>query len=76
MHKKGPVLVILVPGGIESSRSGSFVRKKSIRGHWGFWGCYDQWGCKKVSKARKITTGLFDLIIWWQILLLKKKACS
>ena len=34
-HKKGPVLVILVPGMIQSSGSGSFLMKWGFRGCWG-----------------------------------------
>ena len=58
INKKGSVLVILVPGGIELSRSGIFARKKSVGGHWGhwgFWGCWGHWGCRGF-KASKITT--------------------
>ena len=41
-HKKGPLLVILVPGMIQPSGSVIFLMKWGCRGHWGHWGC---WGC-------------------------------
>ena len=63
-HKKGPLLVILVPGMIQSSGSAIFLMKWGCRGHWGHWGCWGcwgHWGCRS-SKAWKITTGDFRVI--------------
>ena len=63
-HKKGPVLVILVPGMIQPSGSVIFLMKWGCRGHWGHWGCWGcwgHWGCRG-SKAWKITTEDFRVI--------------
>ena len=63
-HKKGPILVILVPGMIHPSGSGSYMVKWGCWGHWdhqGCWGCWGHWGCRG-SKAWKITTEGFRLI--------------
>ena len=62
-HKKGLLLVILVPGMIQLSRSGSFFWVKED-----FWGCGGQWGCRgrwgqwgyRGSKAWKITNEDFS----------------
>ena len=64
LHKKGRVLVILVPGMIQPSGSVIFLMKWGCRGHWGHWGCWGcwgHWGCRG-SKAWKITTGDFRVI--------------
>ena len=56
-HKKGPVLVILVPGMIQPSQSVKFLMKWGCKGHWGHggcWGCRGHWGCRG-SKVWKIT---------------------
>ena len=48
-HKRGTVLVILVPGMIQPSGPGSFLVKKGIwgcRGHWGRRGWWGQGGCR------------------------------
>ena len=47
--KRGPVLVILVPGMIQTLGPGSFLAKKGIwgcRGHWGHRGWWGQGGCR------------------------------
>ena len=56
--KKGPVLVILVPGMIQPSQSVMFQMKWGCKGHWGHGGC---WGCRGF-KVWKITTGDFKVI--------------
>ena len=69
-HKKGPVLIILVPGMIQQSRSGRKLMKKGCRGQWGHRGCrgrWGQWGFRG-SKAWKITTEDFRVI---QVLVLR-----
>ena len=43
-HKKGPVLVIWVPGMIQASGSVKILMKWDCRGHWGHWGCWGCWG--------------------------------
>ena len=56
--KKGPLLVILVPGMIQLSGSVIFLMKWGCKGHWGHggcWGCRGHWGCR-CSKVWKITT--------------------
>ena len=63
-HKKGPVLVILVPGMIQPSQSVMFLMKWGCKGHWGHggcWGCGGHWGCRG-SKVWKITTEDFRVI--------------
>jgi len=63
-HKKGPVLVILVPGMIQPSQSVMFLMKWGCKGHWGHggcWGCRGHWGCRG-SKVWKITTEDFRVI--------------
>ena len=63
-HKKGPLLVILVPRMIQPSGSVNFLMKWGCWdhwGHWGCWGCWGHWGCRS-SKAWKITTGDFRVI--------------
>ena len=77
-HKKGPLLVILVPQMIQPSGSVNFLMKWGCRGHWGHWGCWGcwgYWGCRGF-KAWKITTGDFRVIqvlefsfilIFWKI---------
>ena len=57
-HKKGPLLVILVPGRIQSSGLWSSLLKW---GCWGYWGPRGCWGCRG-SKAWKIPTEDFRLI--------------
>ena len=62
--KKGPVLVILVPGMIQPSQSVMFQMKWGCKGHWGHggcWGCGGHWGCRG-SKAWKISTEDFGVI--------------
>ena len=44
--KKGPVLVILAPGMIRPSGSGSSLVKWGCWGHWGHWGYWGHWGCR------------------------------
>ena len=60
-HKKGPLLVILVPGMIQPSGSVIFLMKWGCRGHWGHWECWGYWGCRGF-KAWKITTEYFRVI--------------
>ena len=63
-YKKGPVLVILVPGMIQPSGSVIFLMKWGCKGHWGHrgcWGCRGHWGCWG-SKVWKITTEDFRVI--------------
>ena len=63
-HKKGPVLVILVPGMIQPSQSVMFLMKWGCKGHWGHggcWGCGGHWGCRG-SKVWKISTEDFRVI--------------
>ena len=63
-HKKGQLLVILVPGMSQPSGSVIFLMKWGCWGHWGHWGCWGcwgRWGCRG-SKAWKITTGDFRVI--------------
>ena len=63
-HKKGWVLVILVPGMIQPSGSVIFLMKWVCRGHWGHWGCWGcwgHWGCRGF-KDWKITTRDFRVI--------------
>ena len=63
-HKKGPVMVILVPGMIQPSQSVMFLMKWGCKGHWGHggcWGCRGHWGCRG-SKVWKITTEDFRVI--------------
>ena len=60
--KKGPVLVILVPGMIQPSQSVMFQMKWGCKGHWGHggcWGCGGHWGCRG-SKVWKISTEDFS----------------
>ena len=60
-HKKGQVLVILVPRMIQPSGSVNFLMKWGCWGHWGHWGCWGcrgHWGCRG-SKALKITADDF-----------------
>ena len=62
--KKGPVLVILVPGMIQPSQSVMFLIKWGCKGHWGHggcWGCGGHWGCRG-SKFWKISTEDFGVI--------------
>jgi hypothetical protein len=54
-------LVILVPGMIRPSGSGSSLVKWGCWGHWGHWGFWGYWGCRS-SKAWKITTEDFWVI--------------
>ena len=57
-HKKGLVLVILVPGMIKPSGWVIFLIKWGCWGHWGHWGCWGHWGhwgCRGF-KGWKITT--------------------
>ena len=63
-HKNGPASVFLVPGTIQSSRSGSSLMKKGFRGCWGHWGCRGRWGCWgcRGSNAWKITNEDFRVI--------------
>ena len=64
IQQKTLVLVILVPGMIQPSGSGSSWMKWGCWGHWGHrgcWGCWGHWGCRG-SKAWKITTEGFRLI--------------
>ena len=63
-HKKGEVLVILVPGMIHPSESVNFLMKWGCWGHWGHWGCWGcwgHWGCRG-SNAWKITNEDFRAI--------------
>ena len=63
--KKGPLLVILGPGMIQSSSSVNFLMKWGCWGHWGhwgFWGCWGHWGCRD-SKAWKMITRNFRVIL-------------
>ena len=63
-HKKGPIMVILVPGLIQPSQSVMFLMKWGCKGHWGHggcWGCRGHWGCRG-SKVWKITTEDFRVI--------------
>ena len=60
-HKKGPLLVILVPGMIQPSGSVNFLMKWGHWGHRGCWGCWGHWGCRG-SKAWKISTEDFRVI--------------
>ena len=64
IQQKTLVLVILVPGMIQPSGSGSSWMKWGCWGHWGHrgcWGCWGHWGCRG-SRAWKITTEGFRLI--------------
>ena len=54
-------MVILVPGMIRPSGSGSSLVKWGCWGHWGHWGYWGHWGCRS-SKAWKITTEDFRVI--------------
>ena len=58
IHKKGPLLVILVPGIIQPSGSVNFLMKWGCWGHWGHWGCWGCWG----HWDWKITTEDFQVI--------------
>ena len=63
-YKKGPVLVILVPGMIQPSGIVLFLMEWGCKGHWGHrgcWGCRGHWGCWG-SKVWKITTEDFRVI--------------
>ena len=63
-HKKGPVMVILVPGMIQPSQSVMFLMKWDCKGHWGHggcWGCRGHWGYRG-SKVWKLTTEDFRVI--------------
>ena len=63
-HKKGQVMVILVPGMIQPSGSVNFLMEWGCRGHWGHggcWGCWGHWG-HWGFKAWKITTEDFRVI--------------
>ena len=63
-HKKRPVLVIWLPGGIQPSGAVMFLMKWGCWGHWGHWGCWGHWGhwgCRGF-KAWKITTEDFRVI--------------
>ena len=63
-HKKGPVMVILVPGMIQPSQSVMFLMKWGCKGHWGHggrWGCRGHWDYEG-SKVWKITTEDFRVI--------------
>ena len=62
--KKGPVLVILVPGMFQPPQSVMLLMKcgcKSYWGHGGCWGCGGHWGCRGF-RVWNITTGDFRVI--------------
>ena len=78
-YKKGPVLVILVPGIIEPSGSVNFLMKWGFWGRWGQWGCWGFWGHwgHWGSKAWKMTTEDFRvnqvlelsfILMFWNII--------
>ena len=63
-YKKGPVLVILVPGMIQPSGLVFILMEWGCKCHWGHrgrWGCRGHWGCWG-SKVQKITTEDFRVI--------------
>ena len=64
-HKRGTVLVILVPGMFQPPQSVMLLMKcgcKSYWGHGGCWGCGGHWGCRG-SKVWKISTEDFRVIL-------------
>ena len=78
-HKKGPVLVSLVPGMIQPSQTLMFLMKWNCKGHWdhgGCWGCRGHWGCRVSEKSllrflessRFLNSALFwcfeKIVIW------------
>ena len=63
-HKKRLLLVIWLPGGIQSSGAVIFLMEWGCKGHWGHggcWGCRGHWGCRGF-KAWKITDEDFRVI--------------
>ena len=69
-HKKGQILVILVPGIMQQSESVNILMIWGCWGHWGCWGCWVHWCCRG-SKAWKITTEDFRVIsfclLFWNL---------
>ena len=52
LHKKGLILVILVPGMIPSSGWGKILRKQGCWGQWGCRGWWGQWGSKGFKRLK------------------------